>query len=1150
MSINRKLRRFGLATWLLALAAWGLLAALSGPGTEVLAQDQHTLTLDVRQWNGSAWAPFTGSGGQKLPEGNSAASAKLVSVHTHLNPARDKPTAVLLCVKDTGTARLRSSILRDGHATVAKDFDLIALQTAATLDPDDATQLKMDRGNCHDHVVPANAAAAAVNILIFGDTIKEGDETVALELRRSGSTPADVVISATAGTTAFTIEDDDGGGPVPTVYLIGGSAVTEGGKAQFTLWTDRRLERSEGRSVWVRVWEAADSDFVPAASEGMRRVDLGAPGIKREFTVPTTDDGVAEADGEVRAELIAGDGYHVGQFSSAGVDVTDDEADAVILLGEVPGEVMEGETLSVEVLINGPATAQAQGTVTLTDSDGSNASADFFNKSTTFWIYPGRKSITVPFTVLADGVSDHGETFHARLSVASGHVTVGSPSEAVFTVVEPAQYEFSDALFSVPEGGGKNVVIARSKGLSDSEMDDQEVTVRVTSNTDDHAASRGADFLAPSETVTVDGVTGKGYLYVSTYSDLLTEGPETVSLEITDAGDGVIGPNNAAVLQIVDVNLVPPDWALAPSGLSDGDRFRLLFLSSGTTDAAGSGINDYDVWLRNLAASGGHAAIQPYAPGFQALGSTADTHAQARAGASPDLGDGDARPVAATTPIYWLNGEQVASNHADLWDGAWSNVSVSAGDVKDESGAAVAQADRHWTGSGGDGAASDNPLGHTGDEVTYGQWSGNPVSAGLADKTQSYPLLGISQVFEVLDKPIFSIDVASGSVTEGENLQYTVRADPAQETAVPVAIQVETEGGYRSASSLSQEVTMPAAAGSHAFSLATLGDAVDEPDGRITLTLMPTDDYRVIDSLQPSGVKVKDDDYTTVTLTPSRTWLNETGDDNAVDLTIGLSRPVGPGELAVIPIGVSGAVVNADYTMALKPGDDVNRGARLLTSGGTTPTSRFPFSVPYSAQRPGVELSPGAQNAVITYTAVDDSVKKSRSLSFGVGVGSISSELFGLGGGGIYLDVSPTSFIPFIDDENTDPVQVSFRLDNYPIRESNNANGWVNLDGIVTLSRAVARDVAVQVNVSGGTATKGEDFEDKDQVTATIPAGFTAANQSGGYHIRSLDDSARESAETFTLTLVDPDGDQSGFTLGSADTMTVTIRDDETWWFP
>ncbi len=1022
MSINRKLRRFGLATWLLVLVVWGLLAALSGPGTEVLAQDQHTLTLDVRQWNGSAWAPFTGAGGQKLPEGNSAASAKLVSVHTHLNPARDKPTAVLLCVKDTGTARLRSSILRDGHATVAKDFDLIALQTAATLDPDDATQLKMDRGNCHDHVVPANASAAAVNILIFGDTIKEGDETVALELRRSGSTPADVAISATAGTTTFTIGDDDGGGPAPTVYLTGGSAVTEGGKAQFTLWTDRRLERSEGRSVWVRVWEAADSDFVPAASEGMRRVDLGAPGIKGEFTVPTTDDAVAEADGEVRAELIAGDGYHVGEFSSAEVDVMDDESDALVSLGAVPGEIMEGETLSVEVLINGPATAQARGTVTLTGSDGSNASDDFFSTSTTFWIYPGRKSVTVPFMVLADGVSDHGETFHARLSVASGHVTVGSPSEAVFTVVEPVQYGFSDALFSVPEGGGKNVVIARSKGLSDADMDDQEVTVRLTSNTDDHAASRGADFLAPSETVTVDGVTGKGYLYVSTYSDLLTEGPETVSLEITDAGDGVIGPNNAAVLQIVDVNLVPPDWELAPSGLSDGDRFRLIFLSSGTTAAAGSSINDYDVWLRNLAASGGHAAIQPYAQGFQALGSTADTHAQARAGASPDLGNGDARPVAATTPIYWLNGEQVASNHADLWDGAWSNVSVSAGNIKDESGAAVAQADRHWTGSGGDGAASDNPLGHTGDEVTYGQWSGNPVSAGLADKTQSYPLIGISQVFEVIDKPIFSIDVASGPVTEGENLQYTVRADPAQETAVPVAIQVETEGGYLSAPSLSHEVTMPAA-GSHTFSLATLGDAVDEPDGRITFTLMPTDDYRVIDSLQPSGVKVKDDDYTTVTLTPSRAWLNETGDDNAVDLTIGLSRPVGPGELAVIPIGVSasGAVVNTDYTMALKPGAGVNQGVRLLTSGGTTPTARFPFSVPYSAQRPGVELSPGAQNAVITYTAVDDSVKKSRSLSFGVGVGSISSEMFGLGGGGIYLDVSPTSFIPILDDEKTDP---------------------------------------------------------------------------------------------------------------------------------
>ncbi len=69
------------------------------------------------------------------------------------------------------------------------------------------------------------------------------------------------------------------------------------------------------------------------------------------------------------------------------------------------------------------------------------------------------------------------------------------------------------------------------------------------------------------------------------------------------------------------VTVVPADWSLIPSGLSEGDSFRLLFVSSTTRDARSSSIEDYDTHVQNAAANG-HADIQAYSAQFKALGST------------------------------------------------------------------------------------------------------------------------------------------------------------------------------------------------------------------------------------------------------------------------------------------------------------------------------------------------------------------------------------------------------------------------------------------------------------------------------------------------------------------------------------------------
>ena len=84
-------------------------------------------------------------------------------------------------------------------------------------------------------------------VWVRGDQIDEPDETATLNLKKvtggDPSTPADIVISTTAGSVTFTIEDDD-----PTVVNLartGSSAVDEGSTVEFTVTLGRSLIAGE-----------------------------------------------------------------------------------------------------------------------------------------------------------------------------------------------------------------------------------------------------------------------------------------------------------------------------------------------------------------------------------------------------------------------------------------------------------------------------------------------------------------------------------------------------------------------------------------------------------------------------------------------------------------------------------------------------------------------------------------------------------------------------------------------------------------------------------------------------------------------------------------------------------------------------------------
>ncbi len=213
--------------------------------------------------------------------------------------------------------------------------------------------------------------------------------------------------------------------------------------------------------------------------------------------------------------------------------------------------------------------------------------------------------------------------------------------------------------------------------------------------------------------------------------------------------------------------VVPGDWPLKPSGLSAGDQFRLMFITSTTRDATSSNIADYNSFVQGRAAAG-HTSIQSYSAQFRVVGSTTAV---------------DARDNAMTTgtgvAIYWLGGAKVADNNADFHDGTWANPVG-----RDESGGTVGSTTRYLTGSENDGTEAffsilSSALGNnSGGGVRTGEVQGlSKNSSTVALKTDSHSFLALSPVFQVGTSNQLSIE-APPDANEGNSgarhLTFTV----------------------------------------------------------------------------------------------------------------------------------------------------------------------------------------------------------------------------------------------------------------------------------------------------------------------------------------------------------------------------------------
>ena len=341
-------------------------------------------------------------------------------------------------------------------------------------------------------------------------------------------------------------------------------------------------------------------------------------------------------------------------------------------------------------------------------------------------------SIVIDFHTIADTA-----TAGSELTVTLNEESSSNPGDALCTLNDPGTFSAS----------GLHTFTAPATGTLCPELAPGTNYLVVITRANNNAGDINVD-VTSSDNIDSGSVTGWSIPNHARVFEGSTWGPDAgVRMMVQVKG----APNTEVT--------VHPDWSLVPTGLSAGDRFRLLFLTN-TGNPTSSNIATYNNFVQDYAANNGHVDVRDYSSWFRVLGSTRST--DARNNTSTTSSDTNAS-------IYWLNGAKVADNYGDLYDGSWDDETNPRG--ADGAAITLTSPNNHvWTGSYDDGteaflSGSSRALGR--DPVRSGRLNGGggPLDSGdswiNSANWRYYALSGLFVVSDANATPVFSAETAT-----------------------------------------------------------------------------------------------------------------------------------------------------------------------------------------------------------------------------------------------------------------------------------------------------------------------------------------------------------------------------------------------------
>lgn len=371
---------------------------------------------------------------------------------------------------------------------------------------------------------------------------------------------------------SVSVADNDG----PVITIAGGTAVTEGGNATFTLTA---TPAPSNNYVLVNLTIGATGEFGVTTGARTASIPLAGTGT---FTVATRDDSTDEPNGAVTATIKAGDGYRVGNPASASVTVNDNEADLItnpVITITGGADITEGQTATF-TLTSTPALADGQSLVITLKPDVPGL-VNVDRKET---ITGG----TTTFTQLSDDNNYDEADYSMSYSIkASNGYRVGDPSKATVGITDD----------DLPM-----VSLRASKSSID---EDETVTFSVRINPASHQATTVSvgvtatgNFGVPASTrqLTVPANKTTASFSISPVADHEDESDGSITASINSSSSyKIVGPSSVTVTVKDDDEASGPKLAIdnAPSKARAGGK--LEFPVTLNQAATGAVTVDYDM---------------------------------------------------------------------------------------------------------------------------------------------------------------------------------------------------------------------------------------------------------------------------------------------------------------------------------------------------------------------------------------------------------------------------------------------------------------------------------------------------------------------------------------------------------------------------
>ena len=326
-----------------------------------------------------------------------------------------------------------------------------------------------------DYTVPSSVTfntgqmSQTITFEAIQDDVDDDDESVRL---RFGTLPPSVSLGTTTQATV-SITDDDGAGVSVSESSL---TIAEGSSGTYTIV----LDSQPTADVTVTINDPSNADVTAEpASLTFSSTDWNTP---MTVTVNAGQDADAEDEtATVTHTVTSTDSIYSGaSANSVAVTVTDDEVPVTVSFGATTYEVVEGETVTVTVILSADPERTVVIPITAADQDGA-APADY-TVPTSVTVDAGEMSKTIAFTATQDNVDDDGESvllgFGAPLP---GGMSLGTTNQATVSITdddtpptaangpvttnEDTDHTFAAANFSYADTDGDALASVKITGL-------------------------------------------------------------------------------------------------------------------------------------------------------------------------------------------------------------------------------------------------------------------------------------------------------------------------------------------------------------------------------------------------------------------------------------------------------------------------------------------------------------------------------------------------------------------------------------------------------------------------------------------------------------------------------------------------------------